>query len=40
VFNLSGTGRGNYRNGDTFTNVFHQFNVKTTISTIFVNTIE
>jgi len=40
VFDLSDTGRGNDWDGNAFANAFHQFNVKATIGTIFVNTVE
>ena len=40
VFHLSGTGRGDHRDGNTFANMFDQFNVKTTIRTILINAIE
>jgi hypothetical protein len=40
VFNLSGTGRGNYWDGNAFADMFHQFNVKAAIRTIFVDTVE
>ena len=40
VFNLSGTGRGNHRDRDVFANMSHEFNVKATISTILINTVE
>jgi len=40
VFNLSGTGGGNDRDGDVFTKAFYKFNVKAIIGTILVNTVE
>ena len=40
VFHLSGTGRGNDRDGNVFANVFHKFNVKTTSCAVLINTVE
>jgi len=40
VFNLSGTGGGNDRDGNVIANMFHQFNVKATIRTILIYTVE
>ena len=40
VFNLSGTRGGDLWDRDAFANVFYKFNVKGTIGTIFVNTVQ
>ena len=40
VFNLSGTGGGNYWDGDVFTDMFHKFNVKATVRTVFIDAVE
>jgi hypothetical protein len=40
VFNLSGTGGSSDWDGNAFAYMLHQFNVKTTVGTVLVNTIE
>jgi len=40
VFDLSGTGGGNDRDGNVFANIFHKFNVKATIGNVFIDASE
>jgi len=40
VFNLSGSGRGNDRDGYVISEVVDQFNAKTSVGIVLINTVE
>jgi hypothetical protein len=40
VFHLAGTGGGDDRYGNAFADMFDQFDIKATVGTIFVDTVE